>query len=201
MNTRPFCGPGRATKVLLLALMAGPRISAAFAHETPAVEAAPGKSRSGLPTYPISLIEGSQDAWSVSSTDAGCYLLSPRRKNSSRLALGHNPVFGLGLFAVNFALATPGRDAAEPIVINVDGGAFRKEGRMVGANLLFVPLAPNELAAVMQTLDAAGTLWLEIHGGALAHAGQDVRGAVSKFQSQCVPEKGAPTGAKSATPP
>ena len=174
-------------KGLLLALVASLGTSAAFAHETAPVEAAPGKSHSGLPTHPISLIEGNQDAWSVSSTDAGCYLLSPRRKNSSRLALGHNAVLGLGLFTINFALATPGRNAAEPIVINLDGGSLRKEGRMVGANLLFVPLAPNELAAVTQTLNKAGTLWLEIHGGALAHAGQDVSGAVSKFQSQCMP--------------
>ena len=192
MTTPP---PSRrmATAALLLALATNTCIPLALAHEDAPAEAAPGKRRSGAPILPISLIEGSQDAWSVSRTQAGCYLLSPHRKNSSRLAVGQSPTLGLGLFAVHFALAMPGREATEPVTIRAEDAILRKNGRMVGENLLFVPLAPAELASAMRTLDSAGTLWLEIHRTSLAHGGQDVRKALAEFQEQCLAATAATT--------
>ena len=192
--TTPSPSRRMATAALLLAVGTNACIPLALAHEDAPAEAAPGKRRSGASILPISLIEGSQDAWSVSRTQAGCYLLSPHRKNSSRLAVGQSPTLGLGLFAVHFALAMPGREATEPVTIRAEDATLRKNGRMVGENLLFVPLAPAELASAMRTLDSAGTLWLEIHGASLAHGGQDVRKALAEFQGQCL-------AATAATPP
>jgi hypothetical protein len=198
--TTPLLSRRMVTTALLLAVAANTCISPALAHEATPAEAAPGKSHSGPPILPVSLIEGSQNAWSVSRTEAGCYLLSPRRKNSSRLAVGQSPTLGLGLFAVHFALAMPGREATEPVTMWVENAALRKDGRMVGANLLFVPLAPAELASVARTLDSAGTIWLEIRGASLAHAGQDVKGALAAFQEQCLLDTAVATSSKSAAP-
>ena len=189
--TAPPVSRRMATAALLLAVATNTCIPLALAHEGAPVEAAPGKRRSGAPVLPISLIEGSQNAWSVSRTEAGCYLLSPRRKDSSRLAVGQSPTLGLGLFAIHFALAMPGREATEPVTIRAEDATLRKDGRMVGENLLFVPLAPAELASAMRMLDSIGTLWLEIRGASLAHGGQDVKGALAAFQGQCFPATAA----------
>ena len=60
----------------------------------------------------LSMLEGSPEGWSVSRTNAGCYLLSPYRRHGGRTAIGRHPELGLGLFAINFALAMPGVHAA-----------------------------------------------------------------------------------------
>ena len=192
--TTPAPGRRTAMMALLLAVATNARVPLALGHEAAQVEAAPGKRRSGPPTLPISLIEGSQDAWSMSRTEAGCYLLSPHRKGSSRLAIGRSPTFGLGLFAVHFALAMPGGDATELVTIRTEDATLRKDGRIVGEKLRIVPLAPPELASAMRTLASAETLWLEIHGASLAHAGQDVKKALAAFQGQCLPATAAAPG-------
>src|SRR5260370_571343 len=111
--------------VLALACLATPAKAQQSRSQGTASEAAigrpPGATRSTLPIDKLSLIEGSSDEWSVSRSDAGCYLMSPRRKSTSRLAIGRHPTLGMGLFAASFALALAGEGALEPVVIRADG--------------------------------------------------------------------------------
>jgi hypothetical protein len=69
--------------------------AAAAAPREPAAAGSRGGDAATL-TDPMSSLAGSQDAWSVSNTDAGCYLMSPRRTDSSRLAIGRHPKLGAG---------------------------------------------------------------------------------------------------------
>ena len=80
----------RCAAAVIAGLLALP--AAAHAAEAPAE---PRQPRSTAPMDPVSSIEGSADAWSVSQGEAGCYVISPYRKNSSRLAIGRHPSLGL----------------------------------------------------------------------------------------------------------
>src|SRR4051794_5654562 len=62
---------------------------------------------------PMSLLENPPNVWSVSRTEAGCYLMSPRRADSSSLGIGRHPKLGLGLFVVRFGLSVPEANAGE----------------------------------------------------------------------------------------
>ena len=175
------------------AILFGLAAAPACAHEPGAATATAGKSRAGPPLHPVSLIEGSQDAWTVSRTATGCFLVSASRKNASHLAIGHSPTLGLGLFAVDFALSVQGADAAEPVDIRLDDGELHRSGRMAGASLLLVPLSQQDVDGSLRTLAAGGTLWLGIRGTWLAHGGQDVKAAVATYAKQCAVSQTAPT--------
>ncbi len=170
----------------------------ACAHEPAAAPETTGKSHAGPPVHPVSLIEGSRDAWSVSRTETGCFLLSATRVKASWLAMGRSPTLGLGLFAVDFALAVHGPDATEPVDIKLDDGDLHRAGRMAGVSLLLVPLSQQDIDASLRTLATDGTLWLGIRGAWLAHGGQNVKAAVADYAKQCTEAPDAPAGSVAA---
>jgi hypothetical protein len=134
---------------------------------------------------PMSELAGTPKSWSVSRTDAGCYLLSPRRTGSSSLAIGRHPKWGLGLFVVNFALSVPKENNGEPVVILTEGHGLDGMGRVVGTQLLFIPLDNAKLERGLQTLKDDGTLWLMLRHTWIAHGGQGVAEAVLKYRQDC----------------
>lgn len=173
----PKRGHLRPVAALLLALLG----AAAAARAEPTT---PGSHRSGKPLDPLSLIEGSAADWSASRSDAGCYLMSPYRKNTSRLAIGRHPTLGLGLFAVSFPLATKA-DAIEPMMVHVNGRDIDAEGRVILANLVFVSLNAAALEAELVELGDTGTLWVEIRKTWIMHDGHGVREAIAAYRSAC----------------
>lgn len=189
----------RLAGTLLLGLAAA--TVPACAHEPAAVTGTAGKSHAGPPMHPVSLIEGSQDAWTVSRTETGCFLLSASRKNASHLAIGRSPALGLGLFAVDFAISLRGPDAAEPVDIRLDDGELHRSGRLAGTTLLLVPLSQQDVDASLRTLAKDGVLWLGIRGTWLAHGGQDVKAAVVEYAKQCTEVSKAHAGSMAAAPP
>lgn len=192
----------RPIATLLLALVgaAGPaqaETAATAPDATP--QAAPGASRSGTLADPLSLIEGSTAAWSASRTDAGCYLISPYRKDTSRLALGRHPTLGLGLFAVSFPLATR-IDAIEPMMIHVNGQDINAQGRVIVANLVFVALSAPAIEAELAELQDTGALWMELRQTWIMHDGQGSRDAVAAYRSACAAAD-PPAAAVAGAPP
>ena len=113
-------------------LMLAVAMAPTHAHEPVAATDTAGKGHAGPPTHPMSLIEGSRDAWTVSRTETGCFLLSASRAKASRLAIGRSSALELGLFAVDFALAVHGPNAVEPVDIKLDEGEMHRAGRMAG---------------------------------------------------------------------
>lgn len=170
-------------------LLAGPALASGAVHggaaAPPPAPGASGGSKSSRPLDPLSLIEGDVDAWSVSNTPAGCYLMSPRRKASSRLALGRHPVLGGGLFVVGFALSMAGQDAQEPIGIETSPALIRR-GRMAATGVLFVALGAPELAASAATLREADVLWVMVRGTGIAHRGKGLVAAINGYGTACV---------------
>ena len=178
----------KAAPRLLWALLSAAALAApaAAGAEEPGSEAAAAKSQiSDRAADPISLLTGSADAWSVSNGEYGCYLLSAYRDRSSRLAIGRHPSFGLGLFAVGFGLATNGINAEEAIGIQTGPDSMVKPGRMVAAKVLFVPLTPAEVDASLQELGRAGTLWISVRTGAIAHGGMQIQPAIAEYRRTC----------------
>lgn len=173
-------------------LIAAIGTSGASADETGSVQASPRRTRPEKLTDPISSIAGSTDSWSVSKNEAGCYLMSAYRKESSRLAIGRHPAFGLGLFTVGLALSTPGLDGEEPIAIQLSPDRLMKSGRIAAATLLFVPLAQLELEACLRELRANGVLWIALRSAGVAHGGKDVESAIADYQRTCAERADAP---------
>lgn len=145
----------------------------------------PSTHRPSEMTDPISQVEGSADAWSVSKTDDGCYLMSPYRKGTSRLAIGRNIKLGLGLFAVGFAIALPGAMGKEPVTIEADGQELTKMGHLAGVKLLYVPLVKAEIEASLRELRTTGTLWLVVRHAGIVHGGQGIQAALTLFDTTC----------------
>jgi hypothetical protein len=192
-SRRPTRGHATLLSAAACGLILAGRMAPVAAEETAAHPPAAASGRTARPVDPMALIEGSATAWSVSRTEAGCYLMSPYRKGSSRLAIGRHPSLGIGLFAVEFALAATATDVAEPVVILVGGTERAASGRLIGNKLLFVPLAPAELAAGLRELQDTGALWLQVRHTWLGHGGQTVGEAVSTFGKTCADVAG-PSG-------
>jgi hypothetical protein len=155
------------------------------AHAAATQAAAPGGYDPAKLTDPMSLLVTTPDVWSVSRTDAGCYLISPRRRDSSSLAIGRHPELGIGLFIVNFALSVPNANTGEPVVIQAEGGNLDKVGRIVGVRLLFVPLDGADIAGSLRTLKDDGLLGLVVRQTWIAHGGQKVAQAVVRYGEDC----------------
>lgn len=155
-------------------------------------ESAPGSRQNREPSDLLSLIEGSSDAWSVSRTDAGCYLMSPYRKGSSRLEIGRHPTLGLGLFAVGLSLALPGVNGHEPVTIRAAGQELARSGRSAGLKILFVALAPSDVAAALRELADNGALWIVIKQTSIVHGGQAVQAALDLYAQTCADVPGTP---------
>lgn len=186
-----------AGAILLMLTVA---VAPTHAHEPAAAPDTAGKGHASPPAHPISLIEGSQGAWTVSRTETGCFLLSATRAKASRLAIGRSPALGLGLFAVDFALAVHGPDATEPVDIKLDDGEMHRAGRMAGPSLLLVPLSQQDVDGSLRTLAADGTLWLRIRSTWLAHGGQNVKAAIADYTKQCTEAPKAPAAPAAAAP-
>ena len=174
-----------AVAALLLALLSPPAPTQAETSATEATpKATPDPSRSGKPADPLTLLDGSPTAWSTSRTEAGCYLISPFRKNTSRLAIGRHPTLGLGLFAVSFPLATK-PDAVEPVTLHANDRDIDAPGRVVLANLVFVALDAAAVEVELAELLRTGTLWLQIRETWIMHDGDAVREAIATYRSAC----------------
>lgn len=181
---------GVAVAALLLAL------AAAAAAATPA--ATPDHARSAQPD-PLSLVQGSGSAWFASRSDAGCYLMSPYRDKTSRVAIGRHPTLGLGLFAVSFPLATRIK-TVEPMLLRVGGQDVAAAGQVTAGNLVFVALDAPALDAELAELQDSGTLWLEIRQTWVMHDGHGVREALAAYRSACTASPVAAAAAAGAAP-
>lgn len=140
---------------------------------------------STLTPDPIFSIEGSLDAWSVSQSEIGCFLMSPFRKGTSRLAIGSHFKFGFGLYAVGFAMALPVADPTATVLVRAEGQDVRKIGRMVATGLFFIPLSQAEAVVNLRELREVGVLWLLIRESWLAHYGQTTAAAVDSYERHC----------------
>lgn len=184
-------------------IMAAPAIAACLANPARAAtpDPAPAARRVADAVDPLSLIEGNADAWSVSRTEAGCYLLSPYRRGSSRLAIGRHPTLGLGLFAVGFALAMPATNVNEPVVIQANGEEHTKAARLVANKLIFIPLTPAEADGAVQELRESGALWLMVRQIWVVHGGMGVQAGIAAYAAACAVTQGADTPAPVANAP
>lgn len=134
---------------------------------------------------PIFSIEGSPDAWSVSQSEVGCFLMSPFRRGTSRLAIGSHLKFGFGLYAVGFAMALPVNDPTAAVLVRAGGQDVSKIGRMVANELFFIPLSQAEAVVNLRELREVGVLWLFIRETWLAHSGQAAAAAIGSYESHC----------------
>jgi len=155
------------------------------AHESATQAGDPGGYDPARLTDPMSVLATTPDVWSVSRTDAGCYLISPRRTDSSSVAIGRHPTLGVGLFIVNFALSVPNANAGEPVVIQAEGGDLDRVGRIVGVRLLFVPLDSADVARSLRALKDDGLLGLVVRQTWIAHGGEKVAQAVARYSEDC----------------
>jgi hypothetical protein len=177
---------GAAVSALMWAWLVAPALThKAGANEAVTPAGASGEHDSTKRTDPMSELAGTPESWSVSRTDAGCYLLSPHRTGSSSLAIGRHPKLGLGLFVVSFALAVPNTNNGEPVVILTEGHDLNRVGRIVGTRLLFVPLDNADVESSLQGLKDNGTLWLLLRHTWITHGGQGVAKAVAKYGQDC----------------
>jgi hypothetical protein len=177
-------GPVRRAGVtmLLLAGLAAP----AAAGAVPPADPAPPTDAAVHPSDPLSLIPANSNTWSVSNTGAGCYLLSPRQRTGSSLAIGWRPKHEPGLFLISFALAMPATDAGEPVVVQAGGHQFEGSGRNIAFKLFFVPIDDAEMKSVLRELGDTGTLWLEVRHTWIAHGGQGLAAALASYRQACV---------------
>ena len=168
------------------------------ATEAPSREPAAGERPAATVLDPLSLLSGTPDIWSVSRTDAGCYLLSPRRLNSSSMAIGQHPKFGRGVFLVSFGLAVQQSSTGEAVVVRTQGHELAKSGRLVGSRLLFVSLDDTEIDSILHELGTSGALWLMIHRTWISHGGAGIAAAIAKYPTECAEAHPSPA-AKQAT--
>jgi hypothetical protein len=131
---------------------------------------------------PLTGLSGSPDEWSFSTTEAGCYLMSPRRPNTSNLAIGRHPGLGIGLFILNFGLSVPNANAGEVVTIQAAGDDLNRTGRIVGARLLFVPLNTTDIDVSLLALKQTGMLGLLVRNTWIAHGGKKVAEAVAQYR-------------------
>ncbi len=137
------------------------------------------------PPDPMSMIPGSNNAWSVSRIATGCYLISPRRTGSSSLAIGRNIKLGLGLFLVNLPLAAPIGGPRETVVVRAEDTKVIGAGQIVGRGTLFVPLTDSDTALSLQELRDTGTLWVMLRHTWIAHDGQGILPALADYGRTC----------------
>jgi hypothetical protein len=176
----------RAVLVASLVCLVGPALAQEAGQQAPPLPVtSPQERRASRPTDALAMIDGSATAWSVSDTGAGCYLMSPYRSATSRVAIGLHPTFGLGLFALNVPISVAGGTAAEPVTIQLDDRTMDKPGHVMSTGLLFVPLDPPEVAAALRTLQATGSLWFQIRTAWITHAGQGLPDALAAYGRIC----------------
>ncbi len=172
-----------ARSAVTAAVILGGLARSAQAAEPPAPP--PSGSRARPPADPILAIEGSATSWFVSKSGAGCYAMSPNSKADSRIAIGRHPTLGSGIFVIDLGLAVSRSDNHETVEVMVDGAPRAKDGQVVVAKLLFVPLAPAELDSQLRELQATGVIWLQVRGAWLGHAGHRLAEAVAVYGKDC----------------
>lgn len=143
---------------------------------------------------PMFSITGSTNAWSVSSSEAGCYLISPWRYQTSRLALGLHPKLGLGLYAVGFAMAVPSKSRSVPVIIRTEVGEVGKVGTLVSPDFFFVPLTLDELSADLTEISRSGALWVSIQDTWISHAGRSDSDTADSYRKKCAAWVQLPAG-------
>lgn len=140
---------------------------------------------------PLIFVEGSVHSWSVHKGELGCFMMSPFRRGASRLAVGSHAKFGLGLYAVGYALGVPVSDPSVPVLLRAAGQEIGKAGRMVAPSLLLVPLTKAEAEAILAELRAASLVWLSIKGTWVSHTGHAAAAAADAYARDCDPQRGA----------
>jgi hypothetical protein len=174
-----------ALVVVIASLTAQGRGNAAEGTGAAPAAAKVAEHNTALLTDPISSLSTSSVAWSVSRTDAGCYLLSPRRTDSSNLAFGRHPALGLGLFIVNFGLSVPNDNPGESVTIHLEDNDLSRAGKLAGKALLFIPLDSVDMQNSLAELKENGQLWLMIRHTWITHGGQGLAEAIVKFGQDC----------------
>jgi hypothetical protein len=178
-------GFGRVRRVGVTILLLTGLAAASAAAAVPPADPAPPTDAAVRRSDPLSLIPANRNMWSFSNTGAGCYLLSPRERTGSSLAIGWRPKHQPGLFLVSFALAMPATDAGEPVVVQAGGHQFAGSGRNIGFNLFFVPIDDAEMKSVLRELGDTGTLWLEVRHTWIAHGGRGLVAALASYRRAC----------------
>lgn len=199
--------PGLLLATTLLASLALPGAPARAQEHASGKPAEPGQAspnrRNPRPTNSLGLLGGSADAWSVSKTVEGCFLLSPAWGGSSRVAVGVYPGHGLGLLAVSFPISVRADLPLLRVGISLGATDMQRDGTMVDTNLLFVPLTPEEAETVLATIQSRGELWISVRGVSIEHQGQAAATAVPQFRSACLtpaPNAGTGPGGAAAAP-
>lgn len=141
---------------------------------------------SQLPVDPVSSLRGDDSAWTVSNTSAGCYLLSPYRRDGSRLAFGRHPSRGLGLFLINLTIAVPNETRSVSLSVSTGVGAVSGQATLIAANVLLDPIGETTAPSVLARLRVDGALWLQIGDAWVMHGGLDGRIAVEKYDRTCI---------------
>lgn len=185
-----------ALSVMMLAGLAAP----ASAHDgASAPQSAPAAAAHDVDPAtlidPLTGLSGNPDEWSVSTSEVGCYLMSPRRLNTSSLAIGRHPRLGTGLFILNFGLSVPRTNTGEIVTIQAAGTDLNRTGRIAGVRLFFVPLDTADIDASLLALKQTGMLGLLVRKTWIAHGGQKVAEAIAQYrQAGC--SAAGPDGAK-----
>jgi hypothetical protein len=173
--------PGLCRAGAAMLLLTGIAAAAPGVEDAPADDAA----QSTQPVDKLSMIPTSNDAWGVSDTDAGCYLLSPRQKGGSSLAIGWRADQTFGLFLVSLGMAVPTANTGEPVLIQADGRQISGSARMIGFRLFFIPLDAAATGSVLQELRDSGMLWLKVQHTWIAHGGRGLAAALASYSQTC----------------
>lgn len=146
---------------------------------------ASGWARPAPARDPVFAIMGSPDAWSVSRDGAGCYVMSPWRRQTSRMVLGIHPKFGAGLYAVGLPTSVPDDDRTTRVLVRTEAGDVARVAVMVAPDLLFVRLSPEEFSQGLVEVGRAGVLWLSVRGTWVSHSGKAPAEAVETYRKDC----------------
>ena len=145
----------------------------------------PGWARPAPARDPVFGIVGSSNAWSVSRDAAGCYVMSPWRRQASRMVLGVHPKFGVGLYAVGLPTSVPDDDRTTRVLMRMEAGDLDKMATLVAPDLLFLRLSPEELSRGLAELVRAGVLWFSVRGTWVSHSGKSPGEAVEAYLKDC----------------
>lgn len=171
----PSSGPSRSFRVAAALLAALACLSAP----------ASGWARPAPVRDPVFAIMGSPDAWSVSRDGAGCYVMSPWRRQTSRMVLGIHPKFGAGFYAVGLPTSVPDDDRTTRVLVRTEAGDVAKVAALVAPDLLFVRLSPEEFSQGLAELGRAGVLWFSVRGTWVSHSGKAPAEAVETYRKDC----------------
>jgi hypothetical protein len=170
--------------LLSFAAMAPHQVHAEDLNAAAAEEAKNSKAKGPL-RDPLFFLDGSADAWSVTKSNLGCFVVSPRGSGGIRIALGRHAKFGIGLLLIGMPLSMSPDSPGEPVVIAAGGRKLNGAGHIVGRDIVFIPLSADDLGVSLRELWYANTLWITITQTAMSQGGLKAKEAVEEYGRVC----------------